>query len=220
VKRFIIAFALIAGCALVPSIARADCGFHQIQVDAPKILAFEALPLTYENTTDLKAPRRNISVLAPEECPDDTVAKQVATDIVYPLWMDGIRAQNDLARYRFILAGRVQGESPQCKALYRDRLRYNALMVWGFVGAKWFSSPYLTSAEKRARLHALAAAPYFESHVVPMWKSLAAQLGLVLPPIEKRNDAEITRLDKKIDSEHAHLPDGVSCDEFLTSSLF
>lgn len=219
-KRFVIAFALVTGCAFVPSIAKADCGFHQIKADAPKILAFEALPMTYENTTSINAPRRNTPVLAPEKCPDDSEAKQIATDIVYPLWADAIRAQNDLATYRFILAGRVQDESPQCKALYLNRLRYNALMAWGFVGAKWFSSPYLSSAEKRARLRALAIAPYFESHVVPMWRSLTAQLGLVLPPIEKRNDAEITRLDKKIDSEHAHLPDGVSCNGFLTSSLF
>jgi hypothetical protein len=220
VKRIIITLAIAIGCALVPGIAKADCGFHQIRVDAPKLLAVEALPTTYENTTAADAPRRQIPVLSPEACPDDSEAKQIATQIAYPLWIDGIRAQDDLATYRFIISGHVQGESTACKTLYRDTLRYNALSVWGFPGAKWFSSPYMTGAQKRAQLHALAVAPYFESHVVPLWKSVAKELGITLPPIGASHNSEVEILFKKISAERSHLPDGVSCNQFLTSSLW
>jgi len=210
-------------CA-IPAIAKADCGVHEIQMEAPKLLAIEAMPLTPENIDVNNEGSRVTSLLRDsppfQSCPDDSHAKQVATRILMDMWRSALYYQNSYAFVREVGSGyfaNAQGayaNSPACAPVYTNRLRESMFVEWNTLHKEGYSFAILDVS--RREMHVLESLPYY-AHAMGLWKATGAQMGISFPSLQENADkalAEAVRYGALAENAAAHVPDGVLCSTF------
>ena len=209
-NRITIALAILIGMALVPSIARADCGVSQLRANAPRLFAIEAMPTTVQNVigpsggdAGIDAPREKalLEIDAPHTCPDDSDTKQQAVSGTARTWTNAINIQTQLGYIRGVASGQISKDflgnpTRPCLSLMKAKLRIDFLSDWPMF------SPVVGKA--------LTATPYW-THVLALWRGLAPQVGVSLPPLVRNDSTAFNHYNALYLAAKAHLPDGVQC---------
>lgn len=185
----IVFIALIAAFAR-PSVASAYCGVHQWRAEiAPKLLTAERISLIPDNIYELNnsgSSKLNDAIVEAEgadstinACDEDgTKGPYIAQDLtrLQQSWGEVLRLRSDLAQIRYVKLGYNTPEgkgglpsssglwSTECIPAYLAHERYEVAMQWNVTfSANPMKYPYA-------------------SHIVGLWKGVAKELGMHLPP--------------------------------------
>ena len=187
VALLVVVFAVTGAFALFRALQprQVACGLPGLRNAAPHYLAVEAMPTTQPNVWNRAVgaygePPREQAIddldLPSSWAPCDEnkpVPAEYAVRYVGEAWFAALKMQNELARSRYIESGGIPMD-PRCLPYMKAVVRSDVPIGYRNLGKD--EGGYGVTTED------LEAVPYFD-HVVSLWKDLAAETDLTLPPV-------------------------------------
>lgn len=218
-RMSLFAFTLLVGVALLPSIARADCGTHAFSaVFAPAAMSVERIALTPENLTTKGASvfyvnqwskyAQALSAVRQQlECTDEPRPVQEAVRSLMDLWRTALDARGVEGVNMAISNGTsLQPFNRACVGVNRARVRSMLYTTWNNDTS---ASPFARDPRAMTTLLHLP----MSSHVLALYHTAAAAVGLQLPALNSARAPWIqsSQFDRAVSAALEHLPDGVQC---------
>ncbi len=214
------AAAVLVSCCLVGvrSAARADCGLHQFEtLSVPVLQRADAVHGKPQYVVHFAHDNMGIPALIGFEvrfiqnCDDEPPLNNNVAIALQRLWTGAIHAGAYADAYHVVATGQTDAD-PRCYPYLRAAARYRVAQELGTRALGGFNVNPGSDPSVVALSRALKRTPYY-AHIVALWTSAMAELGMTFPGFDHANFNYSTDYAKAANAIHEHLSDGLSCQE-------